>query len=313
MVTLVGCGDDKDPASSAEQTTPRAQVGQFSSPNPGSVNTFWLRAPDGLIVFDGGRNTTGGRAAVAEIKKTGEPVAAILITHPHPDHIGGLGALHAAFPAAPIYASRATTEFMRDDPTGFYPLARKDDPDFPGKLTYPDRVVAQNATLQIGGLSIETKEYGVGESATATSYYVPRDRLLFPGDLVSNEMTPALIEGQTCGWLQNLDRLKESYPNAGTVYPGHGEPAPTGRLIAAQQTYLDRFRDLVRGAISRGSRGGRTVTRAETTAILSSMEKRYPKYPNVAALPTLQQVNVASVAKELTSERQNTSQSACER
>lgn len=299
-----GCGD------SSSAATGRPAVERFTSPNPGAVNTSWLHAPGGLIVVDAGRNATGGRKAAAMMRETGEPIAAILITHPHPDHIGGLGELHAAFPDAPIYASKATIEFMREDPPGIYALARRDDPDFPRTLTFPDHVVAPNATLRVGGSSVEAREWKPGESVAATTYYVRDQRALFPGDLMSNRVTPAMIESHTCGWLENLAALARRYPD-GTAYPGHGAPAATNKLIAAQQSYLRRFRRLVGPAVRAGSPAGRVVTEAETRTILRSMRRRYPGYPNVAALPTLRQVNVSSVAEELAAERRRRGPSAC--
>lgn len=140
MALLAGCASRSSPSSALEKA-PRARVGRYASPNPGSVNTLWLSAPEGLIVVDSGRNITGGQLAVKQLARKSLPVSAILVTHPHPDHIAGLGVLHKAFPRAPIFASKATTKWMRTDPLGFYPLARRDDPNFPAKLTYPDHMI----------------------------------------------------------------------------------------------------------------------------------------------------------------------------
>lgn len=128
---LAGLFHPTPPAEAGGAPAGRPQIGRFASDNPGSVNVYWMAAPQGLVVVDAGRNVVGGRRAVAELQRTGQPVAAILITHPHPDHVGGLGAIHEAFPQVPIYASAATTAWMRADPLGFYGLARQADPDYP--------------------------------------------------------------------------------------------------------------------------------------------------------------------------------------
>lgn len=65
---------------------------------------------------------------------------------------------------------------------------------------------------------------------------------------------------------------------------------------------MQTVRGLVRPALDPSSPEGRTVTLDERTSIIAEIEQRYPGYPLVAALPTLQEANVAGVARELLAE-----------
>lgn len=137
-----------------------------------------------------------------------------------------MGPLREAYPQAPIYASDATMTQMRTDPLMLYPMARQGDADYPATLTQPDESFVPGAPLDVGGLRLETAEFGPGESEAATVYYEPSTGALFSGDLTNNQATPALIEGNTCGWLNNLHQLQSRFPAARTIYTGHGDPAP---------------------------------------------------------------------------------------
>ncbi|MDT5015776.1 MAG: hypothetical protein QOD39_1936 [Mycobacterium sp.] len=286
-------------------------VQRWALPSSGSGNVFWLEARDGLVVINAGSNVTVGRQIAEEISQTGQRVAAILLSHPHPDQVGGLGVLHEQFPAAAIFASEATDRWMHQDPRGLYPLARQADPDYPTTPTYATETFAAEAEMHVAGITLQTAEFSAGELGTATVYYEPSTRALFAGDLTAHRVTPALTAGNSCEWLTTLAMISGRFGDADTVYPGRGEPGPAAGHINEQRDYLNSFRQLVRPAVAPNSEAGATVTDRESTQIATQLDKSYPDYARVASRPNLQQLNIAAIGREMAAEATATMPPEC--
>ncbi len=270
-------------------------IGRHASPGIGSVNTWWIEAESGIVLIDAQRQASQALEVTQAVAASGKPVVAILLTHPHPDHVGGLAALHDAFPDAPICATRRTAEVMRTDEGGLYALTRSFlGDDFAAALPEVTTVIADVGELHIGGARIVHTELGIGETVAACVFALPDAGIAFVGDVVSNGMTPWLLEGHTGLWLAQLDRLAALLPAGTTAYPGHGAAAAIEALVAAQREYLKRFRALVIEAAASGrftAEARRTVT-AET-------DRQHPGWIPVAGVPDLVAKNADGVAREL--------------
>ncbi len=281
----------------AQEATPLPRVHVYQSPAPGPVNTYWIEGPEGVVVLDCQRSLTRAREALAEIKASGRPVVAIVVSHPHTDHFGGLGVFAEAFPQAPILASQATVDVIRADPGNFFKLTKqllKDD--FPDRATVPTRVFADGKTLRLAGVEFQTGEFGAGEAPSQTVFYLPAAKALFTGDIVIDHLVPFLLNGHSAGWLEQIARLGREFPQAQTLYPGHGAPGAPAPILARQADYLSAFRQAVAARLPAGAAA---LEPAARKAVVDEMASRYPDWTSAAPIPDLLGINADALAREL--------------
>jgi glyoxylase-like metal-dependent hydrolase (beta-lactamase superfamily II) len=264
-------------------------IRRYAQEGVGSVNSYIVETRNGVVLIDGQRVLSQGTAVADRVSETGKPLLAVLITHPHPDHFGGLAAVLARYPDTPVYSSEATLDEMRTDGHGFMAATREAVPnDTPDTIPLPSHTFAAGQTLVFDGVEFIVDEIGAGEAEAMSMFYVPDANALFVGDLVCHRMTPFLLEGRLQQWLDQLRTIRSEYAETTpTIVPGHGMPGPYASLLDWQRDYLSELDQRVRDARNDGA-----VSEEEIMAIIAEMNALYPDHHPVAAMPNLLELNV---------------------
>jgi glyoxylase-like metal-dependent hydrolase (beta-lactamase superfamily II) len=210
------------------------------------VNAYLVEGERELVAIDATLTVSGGRAVRERIDAIGKPLAALLLTHAHPDHYGG--AVEAvAGTGAPIVATPGVdAAIRRDDETKEAILRPMFGDEWPTERAFPSQLVEPGEELALGDIELTVRDLGPGESPHDSVWFLGEDRsTVFCGDQGYNHMHAYLADGHWEAWLANLDRLAPELPAGAALFPGHGDRA--GReLLDWQRGYIERFVNSVR-------------------------------------------------------------------
>ncbi|WP_029137157.1 MBL fold metallo-hydrolase [Nakamurella lactea] len=164
-----------------------------------------------------------------DLTDAGLTVAAGFSTHAHHDHL----LWHPGFGASPRYASPGATALAeRERPALLTALG----PGWPTELTDLLGRVSATDTLEPWGELVIHNAHSTGHAAL----WVPDDRVLLAGDMLSDLELPLLQETGFAAYDAGLTALRPYVERAAIVVPGHGSPtgAPMERWLADRR-YLD--------------------------------------------------------------------------
>jgi len=203
-------------------------------------NALYVITKKSVVVIDTTESISAARASLADFRKITElPVSWIVYTHFHGDHIRGAKAFHG--PGVKIIAQRRMPEDLARNnmllpyrervnaiqlgtplPAGNGTSVLNDPED--GYMP-PDTLFDEEFRFEEGGTQFELY-HTQGESTDHLMVWMPREKILFPGDLfyrcfpmLSN---PLKADRPVAKWIESLERMRALRP--GCLIPSHGAP-----------------------------------------------------------------------------------------
>jgi glyoxylase-like metal-dependent hydrolase (beta-lactamase superfamily II) len=199
--------------------------GVFALTAEGDPTSSVVIGDDSVLVIDARATPVMEQALVARIRViTDKPIRHILLTHYHAVRVLGV----AGYPErVNIIASDATrdmitergAEDMASEIQRFPRLFRARD-SIPG-LTWPTVTFKEEMSLWLGSREVRIIHAGRGHTGGDTIAWLPKERVLFAGDLVECGVTPYCGDAHFRDWPKTLDRLAGF--QAEKLVPGRGE------------------------------------------------------------------------------------------
>lgn len=224
---------------------------------------------------------------LAALQAEGLTLAAILLTHHHADHVGGVvdlarQAVSDEFPTIPVYGPAREQSRIKG-------------------MTVP---LADNARVQIASLGLDLQVLDIpGHTLGHIAYYAADHGLLFCGDTLFAGGCGRIFEGTPAQMLGSLQRLA-ALPEAAQVYCAHEYTLANLAFAAAVEPGNARLQSRITHERARRQRGEATVPTTislerQTNPFLRATEKEIQtSLKNAGRLTELDEVSSFAALRE---------------
>jgi len=222
--------------------------GQVSDNADAVCNNGWIIFEDYVLVIDA-NFPAGAKLVISKIRSvTDKPIRFAFDTHHHGDHAYG-NQVFVENGAVPV-AHTGVIEEMKRYETGYYDAkpgrweeAAKDRADVrTSKLKPPSVLFPKDLIFDDGKHRVELMHLGVAHTHGDALAWLPKEKILFTGDVCVNGPYNFVGDGDTGKWVVTLDAARKLGPEI--VCTGHG-PRSVATVLDDQQAFFKALREQV--------------------------------------------------------------------
>lgn len=165
------------------------------------------------VIFDTPTNDSSSAELIDYLVKTKNyKIIAIIPTHFHEDCVGGLQKFNEE--NIPCYASNKTIELLKAKGRQF---------------SKPIQGFDNSFELKVGNKKVAVRYFGEGHTKDNVVGYFATDKAVFGGCLIKelDASKGYLGDANIAAWPETVSKVKQAYPDARIVIPGHGEAGGT--------------------------------------------------------------------------------------
>lgn len=250
LALAAGAAMAQAPTMTPQQVSPSAWfvqgVSALGSPaNQNFIsNAGFVVTPAGVVVIDALGSPALAERLMAQIRRiTPQPVTHVILTHYHADHVYGLQVFKAA--GAKVIAHRGARDYLASDTARLRLQASRTELapwiDENTRLVTPDEWLDGPRELAVGGTQLRILPVGPSHTAEDLVIWLPREKVLFAGDLVFRGRIPFVGQADSRRWIGALDQILAL--GADVLVPGHGAVTREARAdLQLTRDYLVHLR-----------------------------------------------------------------------
>ncbi len=218
------------------------------------VNAFIIETAKELVIVDTTLTSSDSKALKQQADSLDKPIAGIILTHGHPDHVAGTYNL-APKGDIPIFALSSVKKLMEETEEAKHKQwAAVFGSEWIPKWVYPNQLVKDGDTVKIAGLNFNVQDIGSGGDCDANSLWLLEDdnKAAFIGDFIYSKNHTYMNDGSILRWIANLEKYAPVLKDFKTYYVGHGASCDFASISKQKQYFLNYCNNVLKATDGTG-------------------------------------------------------------